>query len=631
MREVQRLQTDRSPHASGDGTVHSSRRSGGESIPPELSAIVQRTPSADPVQLDPTPDKNPSRTGSSGEQPPEAAGPTTSGLPFLSVVAGPAQLPVSAPVQRLSELPVVDSAPRRLPSPQHANQADPQSAGPDAAARDIATIQAAHSQPAPASIVPVQRSPETHTVGLIGEQLPSPQHENPPPLDIAAHDVPSHATTPSEATHPTHASTSSIQVQRSSGNNAADEADTSSFPADPTEPAAPTAPEMPVVTRQTMTDQPTDPTHTFGLLADRPPIVRDPASPQQVPEIPMVDSVPVHSSSAEYAVQTELDNARFDTAAHVQAPIEAVHSTQAPASPIQVQRSSDSDTTGEADPLRISVSPTGPAAQATPALPVVSRHSLTERPTELTHTVGLLAERPPLIPVPTTVATEPVPAPVQRVTYLPISESLTIPSSTITGSARMPRNLGTPTNPPRTVGPTAAEQPVSLQRVLPVAGLHDADSLRPPPTVQGFPSLEPPSNIPPPAPQQPTPSERPIHTVGPAVSFASMFSATAADDHQAGADGFTSVQLQHAGAEPAVSLQTETSAPAAEPAVDSPPPTLPLGAEATPSNADDANASDQKDDLDEMARRLFDPLSARLRAELWLDRERAGMIADVRR
>ena len=29
-------------------------------------------------------------------------------------------------------------------------------------------------------------------------------------------------------------------------------------------------------------------------------------------------------------------------------------------------------------------------------------------------------------------------------------------------------------------------------------------------------------------------------------------------------------------------------------------------------------------DLDEMARRLFDPLSARLRAELWLDRERAG-------
>ncbi len=36
-------------------------------------------------------------------------------------------------------------------------------------------------------------------------------------------------------------------------------------------------------------------------------------------------------------------------------------------------------------------------------------------------------------------------------------------------------------------------------------------------------------------------------------------------------------------------------------------------------------------DLDELARRLFDPLSARLKSELWLDRERAGMIADLRR
>ena len=33
-------------------------------------------------------------------------------------------------------------------------------------------------------------------------------------------------------------------------------------------------------------------------------------------------------------------------------------------------------------------------------------------------------------------------------------------------------------------------------------------------------------------------------------------------------------------------------------------------------------------DLDEMARRLYDPLMARLRAELWLDRERAGVFGD---
>ena len=36
-------------------------------------------------------------------------------------------------------------------------------------------------------------------------------------------------------------------------------------------------------------------------------------------------------------------------------------------------------------------------------------------------------------------------------------------------------------------------------------------------------------------------------------------------------------------------------------------------------------------DLDELARRLFDPLSARIASELLLDRERAGMITDLRR
>lgn len=35
--------------------------------------------------------------------------------------------------------------------------------------------------------------------------------------------------------------------------------------------------------------------------------------------------------------------------------------------------------------------------------------------------------------------------------------------------------------------------------------------------------------------------------------------------------------------------------------------------------------------LDELVRRLFDPLSARLKDELRLDRERAGLISDLRR
>jgi hypothetical protein len=35
--------------------------------------------------------------------------------------------------------------------------------------------------------------------------------------------------------------------------------------------------------------------------------------------------------------------------------------------------------------------------------------------------------------------------------------------------------------------------------------------------------------------------------------------------------------------------------------------------------------------LEELARQLYDPLAARLKAELWLDRERAGLITDLRR
>ncbi|MEE4022752.1 hypothetical protein V1Y59_06665 [Gordonia sp. PKS22-38] len=33
-------------------------------------------------------------------------------------------------------------------------------------------------------------------------------------------------------------------------------------------------------------------------------------------------------------------------------------------------------------------------------------------------------------------------------------------------------------------------------------------------------------------------------------------------------------------------------------------------------------------DLEDLARRLYEPLSARLRTELWLDRERSGMLTD---
>jgi hypothetical protein len=102
-----------------------------------------------------------------------------------------------------------------------------------------------------------------------------------------------------------------------------------------------------------------------------------------------------------------------------------------------------------------------------------------------------------------------------------------------------------------------------------------------------------------------------------AASFAAMFGAAqvtqSGETGSAATDGFTSVQLAPADDAPAPSAPPSES-PAA-PSASSAAPPAPAGAAPT--------------DLDEMARRLYEPLSARLRAELWLDRERAGVMSDV--
>jgi len=73
------------------------------------------------------------------------------------------------------------------------------------------------------------------------------------------------------------------------------------------------------------------------------------------------------------------------------------------------------------------------------------------------------------------------------------------------------------------------------------------------------------------------------------------------------------------------SLQREPDAPAAAPEPPDPSPGPPPAAAAPPSVPVGSSAAD----LEEMARRLYEPLSARLRAELWLDRERAGLMTDA--
>ena len=111
------------------------------------------------------------------------------------------------------------------------------------------------------------------------------------------------------------------------------------------------------------------------------------------------------------------------------------------------------------------------------------------------------------------------------------------------------------------------------------------------------------------------------------ISFASMFSAAS----EAAETGYTTVQLQADDSSHALDIAEPETAPvasAAGPSVqregEAPPPSAPAPGGAS------AGGAPAGADLDEMARRLFEPLSARLRAEFWLDRERAGLMTDAR-
>jgi len=103
---------------------------------------------------------------------------------------------------------------------------------------------------------------------------------------------------------------------------------------------------------------------------------------------------------------------------------------------------------------------------------------------------------------------------------------------------------------------------------------------------------------------------------GRTVGLAEMFALASA---QAGA-----ATIQRAAEDPAPSpAETEVQR---EPAPTSSPSTTPS---APPAGAAGATAPSGAE-LDEMARRLYEPLTARLRAELWQDRERSGLLTDLR-
>jgi hypothetical protein len=64
--------------------------------------------------------------------------------------------------------------------------------------------------------------------------------------------------------------------------------------------------------------------------------------------------------------------------------------------------------------------------------------------------------------------------------------------------------------------------------------------------------------------------------------------------------------------------------------VDSAPAASSAGSSAAPAGPAAPAAPLSGAELEEMARRLYEPLSARLRTELWQDRERSGLLTDLR-
>ncbi|TFV61596.1 hypothetical protein E4P42_01515 [Mycobacterium sp. PS03-16] len=108
--------------------------------------------------------------------------------------------------------------------------------------------------------------------------------------------------------------------------------------------------------------------------------------------------------------------------------------------------------------------------------------------------------------------------------------------------------------------------------------------------------------------------------------------ATPGDDAPSGApatvtqhDGYTEVSFAPAQVQREAEETGESDAPAAPPAAQD---AAPTSAAAVPPAPSPAPAGPN---IDELVNRLYDPLAARLRSELWLDRERAGALMDVRR
>ena len=289
----------------------------------------------------------------------------------------------------------------------------------------------------------------------------------------------------------------------------------------------------------------------------------------------------------------------------------------------------------------------GPGWAPGTTLPVAARLTASEpppatpppRPRLAIGTAELVPHRPPLaVRSELSSAVAPPPA-VQRVSFPGAGEASTAPRPEApTAVQRMPTPASPPASPEvwrRTVSGEAPANPAlgttghAVSHLDPIpqrrsTSLPTSPAASPLATPVagpvGYASALPPIAIP--------------STTGPARSFAAMFATASGEQPAAEAEehpGYTTIQLQ-TDAEPAATSPPPgepTTVPATEPPVETAAPAPATAPAASPGGAP-PTAGAAAAELDEMARRLFEPLSARLRAELWLDRERAGLVTDAR-
>ena len=82
---------------------------------------------------------------------------------------------------------------------------------------------------------------------------------------------------------------------------------------------------------------------------------------------------------------------------------------------------------------------------------------------------------------------------------------------------------------------------------------------------------------------------------------------------------------------PVVQRETDGGAPSAAAPATQEPSTGGTAAPTTTATAQAGGGVPATTNIQELVNQIYDPLAARLRAELWLDRERAGVLMDLRR